>query len=1746
MPQNNNSNKNKNMKIKNYKLWFLAIMLNMPFLSNAVTVTDTALAANVQVCLKPELVRLAFSVGGSGTTGSYLDIKLPVGFTWEGLAYGPIVTGGSGSNSITYAGIVAGKHRLTFGSSTALQSIMLGFYQKASCGAGTSSFTTRDSLFFYEGIGSINISATNAFNGSAPDLSITGLSYSPVPAIVGGTVTRTLTITNGGIGGTQKFKFIDKYGLNNFTINPSSFYINPSGSNYNIPSSNIFISNDSFYVSFDSSLSQQIGDNDQIFENSESFVLRYQFTLISCGNSSNLVSSTISSVWGCDNSTPCVKNNLTTAVSVQVPSSPNLTFFGRRDENQCFNGATASIDTVRIINSGGMARNLNLILGNSRGNIFQNSTNRIDTSSIFYKIGKNGSLIKNKVLTGLSFTDCKGVTGFSRINMDTIDFLATNDTLLIFIPRFTNVCDFGCRNDGTTLYSILSAAIGLQGSYSNACANVNFVIPKREFTSNFDYGANITNTSESSLSCGQKLTLKYTGTGSWWFVNTLKNRVSNEFEINLPAPFLLDTISGVTAYIRLGGVNYYPTARPSANVFRFNNPVVNMASAVLFIHIKGESNSTVCSGPQLISLNSKINPDTAASCNSHFPNWCVNTSIDWFSCITCCPEGIVLSELKSYRKNIDINEPNNNGVAGVGKADSTLIKRTAYLIGDTMLLFSKAIVKTSASNPLYENGYFKTGLRGGSTNWTHLQTTVSHWGPSTTLNVVNISPTFIGDSVIWDLSSLSDLLDSDTISISTSFRVNYIDFTAGNLNNLNPTRWYASRVSNPSISQQYGCGIAYTNTALIGYLLSTGGATSTSVIGCSQVVVSGGIRYTTESQPWPYELRPSAYPTRIAYRIPTGWVIDSVNLPSQRSSGFINNGINTLAYSIVGDSLIFNVAYLFTPNGGTMRPFADREEFNYRIYLKPSCKSSSSVFSSGSTYDYINVRSSTGNRKFSVSRSNLQATLPQFISSSSNPVKQAFTKIIDWPLTVTNITNINAPNSYIYLQSLNNLITIDSVYSGLNKLTAVNGFYQLGTIVGNGNRNLTIYAKNNACSLDSLLVYVGYDCTTYPSVFTNNNCYPPNKLYVQPQLSSIQTSITSLSSTPTDPSNSSSSAYGSNLINMCQSFPFEMTIQSSQAGNIYDVKETLILPFNGGVGLDYISDSGYIEYPIGTTPRAFSTAANTAILTQISSGNMTLDLAQIDPSNFGTASEGLPGTGLGNNNTRRAILRWKMKSNCDLVSGDQWTARQEAKSPCGGQAAGNNTITSGFALSLAGVTNPYVATVKVSTGLDGCGDQFTQVRLEKTGGAPPAPTDSITIRLPKLVAAGSMVCYGTACPGGTGSTQSYSTRTDALYQYLSFAYPNTAGANGDTLLYQFPMRTINKSVCANNQTVKADVFQQLTIYCGSPIPANLCPNAKSSLGSETKSFDIRKAILSFTGYSNTYVYPSIYKYKFSGNVANTSSAVAAPTGITLKTFMDVNNNLTYEKGIDALVKTTVLGSSIGTNGSLAFSDSFVNSSYQPSPNLPMYTVIDTGDATANCFCGGVVQSAFNQALPIEFLSIKAINLNNQTGKVIWHTNTDLATSKFNIYRKAENETVFTFIGSVPNRGGANGINEFVYYNPISSLPTGKIYYQIEAVEQGGITKRSSIVNITKTNAIQNAGLFSIVPNPANAQVGIQLAEGLLDGIVKIMDINGKVLFTQSFEGLNTTLNISQLAAGIYSVQVTSNDGIETQKLSVIR
>jgi Leucine-rich repeat (LRR) protein len=81
---------------------------------------------------------------------------------------------------------------------------------------------------------------------------------------------------------------------------------------------------------------------------------------------------------------------------------------------------------------------------------------------------------------------------------------------------------------------------------------------------------------------------------------------------------------------------------------------------------------------------------------------------------------------------------------------------------------------------------------------------------------------------------------------------------------------------------------------------------------------------------------------------------------------------------------------------------------------------------------------------------------------------------------------------------------------------------------------------------------------------------------------------------------------------------------------------------------------------------------------------------------------------------------------------------------------------------------------------------------------------------------------------------------------------------------------------------------------------------------------------------------------------------------------------------------------------------------------------------------------------------------------------------------------------------------------------------------------------TNTNFISNA-IISVYPNPAKNSVNIDLS-GLDKATVEVSDINGRQLFTQKLNATSNTVNIENLAAGIYAFKISSNQGTTTSKI----
>ena len=86
-----------------------------------------------------------------------------------------------------------------------------------------------------------------------------------------------------------------------------------------------------------------------------------------------------------------------------------------------------------------------------------------------------------------------------------------------------------------------------------------------------------------------------------------------------------------------------------------------------------------------------------------------------------------------------------------------------------------------------------------------------------------------------------------------------------------------------------------------------------------------------------------------------------------------------------------------------------------------------------------------------------------------------------------------------------------------------------------------------------------------------------------------------------------------------------------------------------------------------------------------------------------------------------------------------------------------------------------------------------------------------------------------------------------------------------------------------------------------------------------------------------------------------------------------------------------------------------------------------------------------------------------------------------------------------------------------------------------------IINTTSTNGLMSEN-FKVYPNPANQQITLVSSEEIIN--LKIISLAGKIVIEENNLEQNPTVNLQELKAGVYLVNVKTKLGIVTKKLIV--
>jgi len=183
----------------------------------------------------------------------------------------------------------------------------------------------------------------------------------------------------------------------------------------------------------------------------------------------------------------------------------------------------------------------------------------------------------------------------------------------------------------------------------------------------------------------------------------------------------------------------------------------------------------------------------------------------------------------------------------------------------------------------------------------------------------------------------------------------------------------------------------------------------------------------------------------------------------------------------------------------------------------------------------------------------------------------------------------------------------------------------------------------------------------------------------------------------------------------------------------------------------------------------------------------------------------------------------------------------------------------------------------------------------------------------------------------------------------------------------------------------------------------------------------------------------------------------------------------------------------------------------------------------------------NFVTPVKLISFTAATKNDDA-LLQWATAQEENSSYFSIQRSTDG-THFADIAKVSAAGNSSMTKEYSYLDQnISTLSSNIIYYRLAEKDEDGTSTLSEI----KAIHLNNAGItFSVYPNPASDVVHIISSSDIPDAALKIISINGSVLYEtkQSFvAGQQIQIPLSKLPPQVLTLSISSQNSNQRFKI----
>lgn len=224
-----------------------------------------------------------------------------------------------------------------------------------------------------------------------------------------------------------------------------------------------------------------------------------------------------------------------------------------------------------------------------------------------------------------------------------------------------------------------------------------------------------------------------------------------------------------------------------------------------------------------------------------------------------------------------------------------------------------------------------------------------------------------------------------------------------------------------------------------------------------------------------------------------------------------------------------------------------------------------------------------------------------------------------------------------------------------------------------------------------------------------------------------------------------------------------------------------------------------------------------------------------------------------------------------------------------------------------------------------------------------------------------------------------------------------------------------------------------------------------------------------------------------------------------------------------------------------------NTIYGSSPSIDSQYLVNNVAISctySNGFSGlGAGKDGGSGPLPVELLELSGKRFSSYS-MLYWTTASELNSAHFEIQRLDDGN--FTSIGKIEAAGNSNAILNYSYADNNASANLRKMnYYRLKSIDRDGTYSFSAVI---KLGANSFEGILEIQPNPADYIVTLSF-DNQFKGVagIEIIDLNGKTVLSRSDIANGQGLNISELAQGIYLLELKINGyRVDTQKLIISR